>query len=147
MAQQTRSAGPLRPEIHYLDSGWVRFRVAWHPDWVDTVKAIPSHKRLWVPEEKVWVVHADYADALIATTWRIFPPGEYGQEKQEPKAKHAGKLDPWKALHLRKSAPPALIDAAYRCMAKLAHPDHGGTNDQMRELNAAYAFLSAHVAA
>lgn len=46
--------------------------------------------------------------------------------------------DPYEVLGLRSDAPSDVIDAAYRARAKTLHPDHGGTAEQMAELNAAY---------
>jgi DnaJ-class molecular chaperone len=44
----------------------------------------------------------------------------------------------WDALHLKPTAPPELVQAAYKCLARIHHPDHGGDNESMRRLNAAY---------
>lgn len=41
-------------------------------------------------------------------------------------------------LHLRTSAPLALVKAAYRIFAQAMHPDHGGDHFQMVALNKAY---------
>lgn len=41
------------------------------------------------------------------------------------------------ALHLLPSAPIQVVKAAYRALALIHHPDKGGSNDRMRELNAA----------
>ena len=43
----------------------------------------------------------------------------------------------WELLGLKPGAPEAEIDAAYRRKAKQAHPDAGGSHDQMATLNAA----------
>ncbi len=43
--------------------------------------------------------------------------------------------DPWEVLGLRPGASAALIDAAWKALAKELHPDTGGENDAMAELN------------
>jgi len=52
------------------------------------------------------------------------------------------KTDPsYATLHLLPSAPPELVDAAYRCLARLHHPDTGGSTTTMQRLNAAHGAL------
>lgn len=46
--------------------------------------------------------------------------------------------DPYEVLGVRPDAAAEIIDAAYRAAAKSAHPDHGGGNEKMAELNEAY---------
>ena len=41
-------------------------------------------------------------------------------------------------LRVFPDAPLAVIEAAYRALAKTAHPDAGGTDEAMKELNEAY---------
>ena len=52
---------------------------------------------------------------------------------------------PFAVLHLRQSAPRSLVEAAYRCLAREAHPDLNGGNghDAMVELNEAVARIRA----
>lgn len=45
--------------------------------------------------------------------------------------------DPWEVLGLRPGASAAEIDAMYRIKANSAHPDKGGSEDAMKELNEA----------
>lgn len=44
---------------------------------------------------------------------------------------------PWAILHLANDAPPELVEAAYRALVKLHHPDRGGNADRMKAINAA----------
>jgi DnaJ domain len=46
--------------------------------------------------------------------------------------------DPWEVLGLRPGVGLAQIDAAYRTLAKELHPDKGGNEAAMAELNSAY---------
>lgn len=43
--------------------------------------------------------------------------------------------DPWEVLGLRPGASAELIDNTYRFLAKAAHPDNGGSDEAMAELN------------
>lgn len=51
--------------------------------------------------------------------------------------------DPWEVLGLRPGVSVAQVDAAYRTLAKEAHPDAGGSSEAMAELNAAYERIKA----
>lgn len=46
--------------------------------------------------------------------------------------------DPYAVLHLRPTAPPAIIRAVWRELAKTLHPDHGGDVEAFKRVKAAY---------
>lgn len=48
------------------------------------------------------------------------------------------KRDPYEVLGVTKETPLLVVEAAYRVLAKEAHPDSGGTTEAMAELNEAY---------
>ena len=48
------------------------------------------------------------------------------------------KRDPWETLGLRQGASAGVVDATYRARARELHPDAGGSDAAMRELNEAY---------
>ncbi len=50
-------------------------------------------------------------------------------------------MDPYRVLGISPSASPAEVRAAYRRQARLRHPDHGGSTQEMALLTAAYAAL------
>jgi hypothetical protein len=47
--------------------------------------------------------------------------------------------DPYEVLGVRPDAPLAVAEASYKALARERHPDTGGTDDDMRELNDAIA--------
>ena len=53
-------------------------------------------------------------------------------------------IDPFGELGLRFDAPLEEIRAARRQLARTAHPDHGGDEDTMKRLNAAFDAAVAH---
>jgi len=55
--------------------------------------------------------------------------------------------DPYEVLGLRPGADAVLVNAAYAALAKQAHPDKGGTDVAMAELNAARDALLAKATA
>jgi curved DNA-binding protein CbpA len=50
-------------------------------------------------------------------------------------------------LHLLPTAPLAVIEASYRALARLHHPDAGGNAEHMKLLNAARDALKERVSA
>jgi hypothetical protein len=52
-------------------------------------------------------------------------------------------MDPYAVLGLPDTASPEEVAAAYRRLAKEWHPDRGGAEDRMAQLNAAYDLLRA----
>lgn len=50
--------------------------------------------------------------------------------------------DPWAALWLAKGAPREVVTAAYRALARIHHPDVGGSEEQMKKINDAYENLT-----
>lgn len=49
-----------------------------------------------------------------------------------------GGLDDYAILHLRRDAPMVIVDAVWRALAKLHHPDVGGDEETFKKLSAAY---------
>ncbi len=120
---------------------------------------VPACNRVYVPERKTWRIdgyahdclhgwlsyaratsHARIewigeADADPKAEWTPPPPP---RQKPKPKA-----VDPYQVLHLRETAPPELVKVAYRCLAQIHHPDHGGSEETMKRLNEAYGKLLA----
>ena len=45
---------------------------------------------------------------------------------------------PYYCLYLTDNAPREIVDSAYRTLAKIHHPDHGGDAEQMKIFSAAY---------
>ncbi len=47
-------------------------------------------------------------------------------------------VDPWELLGIRPDADIEIVHAAYKAKAKSAHPDAGGSDEAMKEINDAY---------
>lgn len=104
---------------------------------VDQLKdTIPPGHRHWVPEYKGWRISEGWVDAAVevADEWYDL------RFAQEANISHA---PAHQLLGLLPTADPAVIDAAYRALSKKWHPDAGGTNERMRDLNLAYERLRA----
>ena len=83
------------------------------------------------------VIHADIEWPDGTEFWDAPPP-----PPKRPKAPKR-RPDAFATLHLLPSAPPELIKAAYRTLAQLHHPDHGGDTSAMQRINIAYKEIGA----
>ncbi len=115
---------------------------------------VPVCNRVYVPERKTWRVDTYAHDCLhgwLAYARATFnariewigetdadPESEWKPPKPKPKA-----VDPYQVLHLRETAPPELIRAAFKCLAQIHHPDKGGETEVMQQINDAYRRLAA----
>ncbi len=101
-------------------------------------RAVPAPLRTYDPDSKTWTVAGRYVSAVYHVLDQVF--GEVDVEGARSGAADRGRPsrdDPWVILHLRPTAPPELVTAAHRCLAKLHHPDHGGSTATMQAINAA----------
>lgn len=116
------------------DGGYV-LTFPYDPYLIEALKReIPAHAREYDPTLKAWTVGPVYAAVALELLRAIFPDAEIdGSGAGQRDA--AG--DAWAVLHLRPTAPPQLVEAAYRCLARLHHPDAGGDHEQMQALNQA----------
>jgi hypothetical protein len=116
---------------------------------IETLKNfIKPQFRRYQPTLKRW--HISDAAAPSFHNWIGYLRGYLGatplwSQEDEPSRATAPAQgeDAYAALHLLPSAPPELIKAAYRTLAKLHHPDHGGDEAKMKALNAAFEKLAA----
>ena len=99
-------------------------------------RSIPAASRAYDPDDHAWTVAAPYATVAVRLLHGVFPDAEVVDADAGPVTG-----DDWEILHLRPTAPPELIEAAYRCLARLHHPDRGGDHEGMLRLNAAHASL------
>lgn len=58
-------------------------------------------------------------------------------------AERVKKRDPYEVLGVTRETPLLVVEAAYRALAKTAHPDGGGTNEAFKELQDAYDVVKA----
>jgi DnaJ-class molecular chaperone len=68
-----------------------------------------------------------------------------GKAPKQPKAKPQRPVRPqltlYSVLEVTRGASPAVIEAAYKALAKKHHPDHGGNPEAMKDITAAYSIL------
>lgn len=124
------------PQAEHLAGGAIAFRVPYRREWVAAVKStVPSDYRSWDPDDKTWTVWPPYGQDVLRLT-----RGTFGGVRET----NGGSQIPdehFRILHLRETAPPELIEASYRVMARLHHPDRGGDHAAMLRINSAYEIL------
>lgn len=114
--------------------------------------SIPSHHRKWSPERKCWLI----SDIGMRYFWDFMPQlrepmqrmarsgGQQTHQQQRRQQSTRGNVAPvevaeaFALLFLLPSAPLAVIKAAYRALANIHHPDHGGNTETMKRLNSAH---------
>ena len=109
--------------------GRTEFVFPFDRDMIADMKGVPVAYRSYDPDERMWTISMPYADRILDAFLRRFPHAtvhEYTSQARAnaapppPRPLHA---DPYEVLHLRPSAPPELIEAAARALAKIHHPD------------------------
>jgi len=125
---------------------------------IGTLKSyIHASARSYDPQTRQWHVDADaqtefdrwltYLVTVLGARieWQHDEAKEERQHQWPPAGyrKQPTREELLKRLHLLPDAPPELIKAAYRTLAQMNHPDHGGDTRRMQELNEAFRLLAA----
>jgi len=108
---------------------------------VESIKAeIPGYSRTYDPATKQWEVDGVYIGVARLLLTTVFPDAEIIDESprfDRPSTNRTGPKTSYTVLHLLPSAPPELVETAYKTLARLHHPDRGGATETMQELNQA----------
>jgi hypothetical protein len=120
---------------------------------INTLKSyISLEARAFDPQAKQWNIAKD-ADEMFQR-WLVYArtvlgaKDEWVKQSDSRRERHHARprpqaVDPYQVLHLRETAPPELIRAAFKCLAQIHHPDKGGETEVMQRINAAYRRLAA----
>jgi hypothetical protein len=156
----------VKPLIKYA-FGYIVTETPYSSEWVQAVKhCIPSTDREYDGETKMWTFPGRYYECIKHlvetffgnsyidsaadkvserqnTAWRdkfdsfaYQPPPRADQSTASATSRTA-----YATLFVTEDAPPEIIRAAFRTLAKMHHPDQGGDADKMTEVNAAYQKL------
>ncbi len=128
------------PTITQLWDSSARLEFPYDAGLIDALKAgIPVHARTYDPVAKAWTVTARYVPVAFRLMAAVFPDVDVAEQASAGSADRGrtSSNDPWTVLFLRPGAPPELVTAAHRCLAKLNHPDAGGSTSTMQAINAA----------
>jgi hypothetical protein len=123
--------------------GTYRVTFNYHPGVVDAIKMlVPAGSRRYDPSERAWYVANAYQRIIHELLEDVFIEVETDSERTAytPPSDRSPRTE-YTILHLLPSAPPELVESAYRCLSRLHHPDAGGTTTTMQELNSAVATI------
>lgn len=126
-------------ELHYVDQE-IWCRTPYDPAFVAELKAtIPFPYRRWEPVDKVWRIDTLFEEEIADLCRehfgdvRIIRPDETKAGGREP--------EHYRALFILPEAPIVVVEAAYRALAKLWHPDVSddpNAVERMQAINLAY---------
>jgi len=114
----------------------------------------PLSYRRWVTDRKSWEVHISKLPHVVSVARRFFGYVDYSDlpenlqinlvmnAYEEPTKAAPVVSTPYEVLHLLPSAPREVVKAAYKALALLHHPDHGGDAELFKEINLAYESIS-----
>lgn len=138
-------------EKHGSDA--VSLTFPYSPEFLADMKRVVDYRfREWKPGKKVWVVKAAVFDKVHELFDQHFPGVELkvaeaaaelirkkyesGVNYRSPKAPVS--WGPYKELYLDEDAPDCVVNAAYKALARMYHPDLGGDTEIMSRINRAY---------
>ncbi len=138
-----------RPRVVITASGDVILTFPYNRGLVEALKREePSYARSYDPATKEWMVTQPYVAVAGALVEATFPDTEvidfstnFSRPNPSPSAP-----DEYRTLHLLPSAPQELVEAAYKCLSRLYHPDRGGDTQKMQALNAAVSVIRRRIA-
>ncbi len=129
--------GPSRATIMQSSrKGWYDISTPFNADFVDKLKAlIPGNARTWNKESKMWsVIETHLEDAVnLLKLYYAEVITTIGQEKEQDTGNMFARV-----FEAMKGLPKENVDKTYKALATALHPDHGGSNELMMQLNQAY---------
>ncbi len=137
-----------------IDGAWCeveeagnRLLVRWGGAGFDELKAdfrrrFPRHRdAVYLPEERAWSLPREHMRRLEAWLALWFDQEAVAWERPTRPAPAPALGPAYRVLYLVEGAPPELVEAARRVLAKRYHPDAGGDEETMRAINAAADLL------
>ena len=135
----------------------------YNSEWITAIKyCIPLKNRSYV--ERVWIFDPQFYTAARTITehffgstvidstggvsepqsnlwkerWSAFKEGKNESRAKAPKQDMSWGDSPFEVLYVTTAAPKEVIQAAYRILCKMTHPDVGGNPEEMKRINEAY---------
>jgi hypothetical protein len=135
----------LTCRIYDAGDGGTWFRTPYERGYVDELKKeLPAGARQWSEHRRAWWIDDVYLDEALEVAERYFVLYLVDDSSDDPVSPvYVPDSDGWTTLWLKPGAPPEVVKAAYRALARLNHPDAGGDEEMMKEINAAYEGLKS----
>ncbi len=105
---------------------------------------IPAAFRNYEPTKKTWfITDWECLDEWIGELRSVHTvETEYDDEQPSQKPPPQSIASPFQTLYLLPNAPPEVVKASYKALAKIYHPDVQGDSAIMVEINRAYEILT-----
>ena len=133
-----------------LIDGTYQVTFPYDPIVVDAIKRIvPARSRTYDPSQSAWIVASVCRDTIHQMLEDVFVHVEMDAEETyspPPSPTSTPRHTEYHVLHLQPTAPPELVESAYKTLTKLYHPDRGGDHDKMTEINAAVSAIRSRLA-
>lgn len=121
--------------FHTHVAGWVEVVTTYDSDYIEALKIhINVEDRKWVPETKSWQIRANRLEALR----RLLLDYDFVISEEQFNTSAGANI----FREVFNMIPAEYRSRVYFALAQALHPDHGGTNEQMVELNAAHDEVS-----
>lgn len=113
--------------------GWYEVVTPYDAEFIDDLKFfIKPDDRTWLPVDKMWRVRQSSVDVLKTLLVNHHFNIEVVDDIQAP----GNNL----FTQVFDMIPPEYLNKVYHALAQAIHPDHGGSDKQMTDLNAAYEY-------
>lgn len=142
-------SSPFAARAEYQRDQTLKVTFRFRREVVESLKdTIPASARAYDPDEKAWFISPGWTQVALASLRWYFDEVEVIEYRPLFEPEPIRKTDPTYAeLHLLPSAPWPVVEAVYRAMARLNHPDTGGDGEKMKRLNLAYESLQRRAGA
>lgn len=124
-------------KLNFMGQEMLQIDAVWSKTWADSIfQSVQSSKRTWDNHNKViWVKPSQFDKVCYILEQHFKDVVLVGFDSRDAQPTVWGKL--W----LLPGAPQELVSSSYKVLAKLYHPDKGGSNEAMSEINEAYREL------
>jgi hypothetical protein len=105
---------------------------------------IPAAFRNYEPTKKTWLITdggcLDEWISELRSVYAVEIEDDNEQPSRPPPAQNIA--SPYQTLYLLPNAPPEVIRASYKALAKIHHPDARGNSEKMIEINRAFEIIT-----
>lgn len=132
MTRYQSDSPPQADRLFYEHSGdgMVYLYFDYDPTVIEAIRfAVPQGQRRWNPEWRRWEVAEEFWPRLRQA---MIAAGVFTRSEVEELSKTSSR-SPYADLHLTGGAPAVVVDASYRALAKLYHPDYGDGSEADRQ--------------
>ncbi len=105
---------------------------------------IPAAFRNYEPTKKTWIItDRGCLDEWLDELRSVYAvETEYDDEQPSRPPPPQSIVSPFQTLYLLPNAPPEVIKAAYKALAKIYHPDARGDSEKMIAINRAFEIIT-----